>query len=198
MRPRTKDSKIKSKVKVDKHADRFILEQRKEARSRKPGYRIGDAGEVLKALSRSVSPTKGAVQYPTPDSDSDSLESITDSEDEQEQDGDEGEGLHDTTMDLLENHEDMDGLLGVAREIRCSKRNSARTSVVDDTPVFWETGPEEQVSLANQCSCSELIARSYGVISARNRSMLPISNPSWRLGAQCLMTCCPCSRLPFL
>jgi hypothetical protein len=194
MRPRSKDSKIKSKVKVDKHAERFILEQQKEARSRKPRYRVGDVGEVLKALSRSVSPTKGAAQNPTPDSDADSLESITDSEEE----GEEGEGLHDSTMNLLENNEDMDGLLGVAKEIRGSKRNSARTSVVEDTPVFWEPGFEEQVSDRDQQSRSELIARSFGLISARNRSLLPISSPSWHLGAQCLMTYYPCLHLRFL
>jgi hypothetical protein len=126
------------------------------------------------------------------------LESITDSEQEQEEEGEDGEGLHDTTMNLLENNEDMDGLLGVAKEIRGSKRNSARTSVVEDTPVFWEPGFEEQVSDRDQQSRSELIARSFGLISARNRSLLPISSPSWHLGAQCLMTYYPCLHLRFL
>jgi hypothetical protein len=116
--------------------DTFFKEYRANAKN---GYETGFAELALQSISRSVSPNKGgAAEYPTPDSD-DSLESRSDR-------GREGEAeLLDTTMDMLENDSEMDGLLDVARELKDSRKNSARPSVVEETPVFWDT-PHEPVS----------------------------------------------------
>lgn len=122
--------------------DAFFKEYK--ANTRKSGYETGFAASALDTISRSVSPSKGAAaEYPTPDS-NDSLESISDGE------GSVGEPeLLDTALDMLENDGEMDGLLDVARELKDSKRNSARTSVVEEASVFWDT-PRDLVSLDRQ------------------------------------------------
>jgi hypothetical protein len=105
-------------------ADRFFKEQRKAT----PGSRVGDADTILSAISRSISPQK-------PDN---SKFEASDSEDE---DGPLSKKLR---LDLLEDNEDISGLLDMAREVKGSKRNTAPV----ECEAFWSRDPIKQPTLA--------------------------------------------------
>jgi hypothetical protein len=111
-------------------ADRFFREQRKAI----PGSRVGDADTILAAISRSISPQKPDI----------SKYEASNSEDE--------DGLTSKTLrlDLLEDNEDISGLLDMAREVKGSKRNSAPV----ECEVFWSREPVKQPTLAKTTSAS--------------------------------------------
>jgi hypothetical protein len=115
-------------------ADRFFKEQRKAT----PGSRVGDADTILSAISRSISPQK-------PDN---SKYEASDSEDE---DGPLSKKLR---LDLLEDNEDISGLLDMAREVKGSKRNTAPV----ECEVFWSTEPVKQpTSVKTALGSTELL-----------------------------------------
>jgi hypothetical protein len=111
-------------------ADRFFKEQRKAT----PGSRVGDAVTILSAISRSISPQKPDI----------SKDEASDSEAE---DGPLSKKLR---LDLLEDNEDISGLLDMAREVKGSKRNTAPV----DCEVFWSKEPVKQPTSVKTSSVS--------------------------------------------
>ena len=101
-------------------ADLFFKEQRKAT----PGSRVGDADTILSAISRSISPQKPDILNCK----------ASESEDE---DGSPNKKLR---LDMLEDNEDLTGLLNMARKNGGSKRNSAPV----DCEVFWSREPVKQ------------------------------------------------------
>jgi len=129
-------------------ADRFFKEQRKAT----PGSRVGDADAILSAISRSISPEK-------PNNPS---HGASESEDE---DGPVSKKLR---LDLLEDNEDISALLGMAREVKGSKRNTAPV----DCEVFWSKEPVKQPKSANTAPGSTALLDICANVPAGLRSVV--------------------------
>ena len=125
-RPKSKTSRtlipeiVISKKLPPTAADLFFKEQRKAT----PGSRVGDADTILSAISRSISPQKPDI-------------SKYEASDSQHEDGSPNKKLR---VDMLEDNEDLTGLLDMARKNGGSKRNSAPV----DCEVFWSKEPVKQ------------------------------------------------------
>jgi hypothetical protein len=111
-------------------ADRFFKEKPKAT----PGSRVGDADTILSAISRSISPQK-------PD--------VSKSEDSESEDED-GPISKKLRLDLLEDNEDISGLLDMAREVKGSKRDTAPV----ECEVFWSKEPVKQPTSIKTASVS--------------------------------------------
>jgi hypothetical protein len=111
-------------------ADNFFARHRVHARN---GVQVGDADRVLQAISRSASPKK-------PDISAYERDSLTPLSDVSDEEGSE----RDVRLDLLEDNEDISGLLHVAQGVRDSGRNSARESALPQCDIFWSSQPVKQ------------------------------------------------------
>lgn len=108
-------------------ADIFFRQQRKA----KAGSRVGDANIILEVISRSMSPQKpdiSKLEVPGWESDED--------------EGDVSGISDNLRLDLLEDNEDISGLLSMAKEVRGTKRVIAPV----ECEVFWS---KEQVNHPN-------------------------------------------------
>jgi hypothetical protein len=138
-------------------ADRFFKEQRKAT----PGSRVGDADTILSAISRSISPQK-------PD-----ISKHADSESEEE-DGSPNKRLR---LDLLEDNEDISGLLDMAREVKGSKRNSAPV----ECEVFWSREPVKQpTSIKTNSGSSAFLDLCANVPAALQSVVIPALHDTFK------------------
>jgi len=139
--PPTRKVEIKAGVRKDKKppkpvptvADSFFAHHRVAALH---GVQVGDADRALQAISRSTSPKKPDISA----DENDPLSPLSegDSDNEGSSDG--------VRLELLEDNEDISGLLHVAQEVRDSTRTSARQSALPQCDIFWSSQPVKQAT----------------------------------------------------
>ena len=114
-------------------ADSFFAHHRVAALH---GVQVGDADRALQAISRSTSPKKPDISA----DENDPLSPLSegDSDNEGSSDG--------VRLELLEDNQDISGLLHVAQEVRDSTRTSARQSALPQCDIFWSSQPVKQAT----------------------------------------------------